>query len=152
MLAALSFLCNKKPVMQLRCTTGRAELITCTASIRKGQAFKSPPQPNKRTGSAAGDCVSPGRLTAAGIARGSCGIAAGPTVERKLDAGRNRERPIKNRQTDRLARYVSVYKRRIGSEVYRARLSNLANCWGFKTPFAAGKESYVYRSGFHQGL
>jgi hypothetical protein len=141
---------HKKPVTQLRCDTGHGRSIAFTGFIRKGQAFKSPPQPNKRTGNADEGCAFPGRLTAAGIVRGSCGIVAGPTVKRKLDAGRNRDRPIKNRQTDRLDCHVSVYKRRAGSEFNRLWLSKLATRWGFKMPFAARKESYVHRTKLHQ--
>lgn len=152
MLAALSGLCNKKPVPLVRSDTGRADQITCTASIRKGQAFQSPSHPNREAGNAAGDCVSPGRLTAAGIARGSCGIAVGPTVKRKLDAGRKQDRLLKNQQTNRLDCHVRVYKRRIGSEVYRTSFPYRRLAGASKKPFAAGRESYVYRSEYHQGL
>ena len=88
-----------KPATLLRSDAGRAGSIPCIAISRKGQAFKSPPQPNKRTGTVKGRSASCGRLTMAHRVRGNHGIAAWSTVERKLDAGRNRDRPIKNRQS-----------------------------------------------------
>jgi len=152
MLAALSGLCNKKPAPSVDDDAGQGQLIATCAPIRKGQAFQSPIHPNREAGNAAGDCVSPGRLTAAGIARGSCGIAEGPTVKRKLDAGRKQDRLLKNQQTDRLDCHVRVYKRRIGSEVYRTSFPYRRLAGASKKPFAAGRESYVYRSEYHQGL
>lgn len=113
-----------KPIKQVDCLMGRGAHLTAIAKMRKGQAFKSPIHPNKRAGTVKGDCVSCGRLTMAHRVRGSHGIAAWSTVERKLDAGRNRDRPIKNRQSVGLARYNRVYKRRIGSEGYGTRLYN----------------------------
>lgn len=99
MLAGIINMRNKKPAPMMRIDAGHAGSISCTASKRKGQAFKSPPHPNKRTGTVKGRSASCGRLTMAHRVRGSHGIAAWPTVGRKLDAGRNRDRPIKNRQS-----------------------------------------------------
>lgn len=137
-----------KPVTLLRNATGQGLLIKVFAPKRKGQAFKSPPQPNKRTGTAAGDCVSRGRLTVARCVRGNHGKAAWPTVERRLDAGRNREQPGKNQRSVRLVRHGRVYKRRTGSG-FMGWLSKPVICWA-KNAFATGKESYVYRSRLHQ--
>lgn len=146
-LAKSSSMCKIKPVTRNERATGQGRSLVAFASIRKGQAFQSPLIPNSETGTVTGRSASCGRLTAAHRARGNRGIAAWPTVERKLDAGRNRERPIKNQRPIRLVRHGRVYKRRIGSEVYGQALQ-LSNRWGVFLPFADRKESYVYRSGF----
>lgn len=53
---------HKKPEAQLQCASGQGRSLAAIASIRKGQAFKSPLQPNKRTGKAKGRCASCGSV------------------------------------------------------------------------------------------
>jgi len=73
---------------------------------------------------------------------GDCGKAASPTVGRKLDAGRNRDRPIRtSKLSGSIAMIVFV------SDGSAPRFMNMALQtwigWGFEMPFAHGKESYV---------
>ena len=118
MLAVASIICMMKPMPLMRSDMGHAEPLACIARIRKGQAFKSPPHPNKRPGMVTG-IVSLRSVNGGAPCERLHGIASLPTAKRKLDVGRNRDWPIKNQQSVTLNRDGRVYKRRNGSEGYR---------------------------------
>lgn len=90
MLAVASIICMMKPMPLMRSDMGHAEPLACIARIRKGQAFKSPPHPNKRTGMVTG-IVFLRSVNGGAPCERLHGIASLPTAKRKLDVGRNRD-------------------------------------------------------------
>jgi hypothetical protein len=125
MLARKRKVAHRKPMTLLQSAMGHRRDIAAIALIRKGQAFKSPLQPNKRTSIAVGDCVPCGRSGYALCEIGYSGNAAKPNGKAK--AGRQSHRKEEPAYPDR-----GVCKRRIGSE-FIDKLSNLRSKQG---PFA----------------
>lgn len=142
---------NKKPTMLLQNTVGHDGALAVTASIRKGQAFKSPLQPNKRTGTVEG-IVSPRSVNGGAPCERLHGIASLPTAKRKLDVGCNRDWPIRTSNLPRSIVMAGSIGDGFGSEFIGLAFRTTGTCKGHKLPLSGGKESYVYRSGFSPSL
>lgn len=114
---------HKKPAKWNEHLTGQGRDIAAFTLIRKGKAFQSPLIPKSETGTVTG-IVSPRSVNGGAPLREATRDSS--IANRKAKAGRGLQSGLtdKNQQYAALNRDGMVYKRRIGSEGYRASFPN----------------------------